>query len=44
MAFTDIYYSSNGDWELNLPQLQKVTGLYFQSSLFDTYNIGHILV
>ncbi len=44
MSFIDIDYFSNSDWELYLPQLQKVTGLYFQFPLFDMFNIGHILV
>ncbi len=35
MSFTVINYSSNSDWELYLPQLQKVTGLYIQFPLFD---------
>ncbi len=44
MSFTDRYYSSKSDSELYLPQMQKVTGLYFQLPLVDMYNIGHILV
>ncbi len=44
MTFTDRHNSSDSDPKLKLPQLQKETGLYFQFSLFGTYNIGHILV
>ncbi len=41
----DLYiFSSNSDWEIYLPQLQKVTHFYFQLPLADMYKISDILV
>ncbi len=42
MTFVD--YSSNSDWKIYFPELQKVRDLYFQFPLFNMYNIGHISV